>query len=402
MELSSKQARKIVLLSQGLVETTGKPAASGSAAVLKVIENLGYIQIDSISVLQRAHHHTLWNRVKAYQSAHLEELEAEKKVFEYWSHAAAYLPMRDYRFTLPRKQAIAAGEKHWHSKDSKLAKAVLKRIQAEGPLQARDFEHKRSVKSTGWWDWKPAKKALEQLFMEGELMVVKRQGFQKVYDLTERIIPKGINTTTPSTTEYHQHLIRRFLTAQGMATPGEIAYLLTGIKGPVKQCCLQMIEDGKLLKVQVKAQEYYALPNVEALLAQSLRRSKVKILSPFDNLVIQRKRTEHLFDFNYQIECYVPAAKRQYGYFSLPLLWGDSFVGRMDAKIDRKTAVLHIHNLHIETTHVEEFLCALTPFLNEFLAFNQGQHIQVHKITNNSSNNIGSNVAGLKSILQKS
>jgi uncharacterized protein YcaQ len=380
MQLSVKQARKAVLLSQRLYA----PAASGSTAVHEVIEKLGYIQIDSISVLQRAHHHTLWSRVKGYEHAHLESLEAEKKVFEYWSHAAAYLPMRDYRFSLPRKHAIASGDRHWHDKDHTLEKAVLQRIQTEGPLQAKDFEHKRSVKNTGWWDWKPAKKALEQLFMEGELMVLKRQGFQKVYDLTERVLPENVNTSAPSPNEYHQHLITQFLRAQGLARYGEIAYQLTGIKSPVRQCCLQMLEDGKLIKVQVGQQEYYALPDIEALLAQSLSRSKVKILSPFDNLVIQRKRTENLFDFNYQIECYVPAAKRQYGYFSLPLLWGDTFAGRMDAKIDRKTAVLHINNLHIETKRPEAFLNSLKPSLNEFLAFNQGQHIQLHKISGNT------------------
>jgi uncharacterized protein YcaQ len=377
IDLSSKQARKIVLLSQSVHRAQKK----GPAAVLSAIEQLGYVQIDSISVLQRAHHHTLWNRVKGYETAQLEELEANKQVFEYWSHAAAYLPMRDYRFTLPRKLAIAGGEKHWHSKDHKLSKAILKRIQQEGPLQAKDFEHKRTEKSTGWWDWKPAKKALEQLFMEGELMVVKRQGFQKVYDLSERVVPAKIDTSVPSIGEFHQHLIRRFLTAHGMASPAQIGYLLKGMRNPIQQCCLQMLEDGQLIKVKVKQQEYFALSNVAEVLSQSLRGNKVKILSPFDNLLIQRKRTLELFDFDYQIECYVPALKRKYGYFSLPLLWGDKFAGRMDAKIDRKTAVLHIHNLHIETERVDEFLVALKPTLQEFLSFNQGQEIHLHKIS---------------------
>jgi uncharacterized protein YcaQ len=381
LDLSSKQARKILLLSQGLFGCGDKAPNAGSAALLKVIEQLGYVQIDSISVLQRAHHHTLWNRVKAYQSTQLEELEANKVVFEYWSHAAAYLPMRDFRFTLPRKQAIASGQRHWHNKDHKIAKTVLQRIQVEGPLQAKDFVQQDGGKSIGWWDWKPAKIALEQLFMEGELMVLKRQGFQKVYELTERLLPTQLNTTTPSPSEYHQHLITHFLVAQGLATYGEMAYQLTGIKSQLKKCCEQMLEDGKLLKVQVKKQDYYALPELETLLAQSLSRNKVKILSPFDNLLIQRQRARHFFDFDYQLECYVPAAKRHYGYFSLPLLWGDTFAGRMDAKIDRKTAVLHIHNLHIESNQPEAFLQALKPSLKEFLAFNQGQRIELHKMS---------------------
>ena len=147
-----------------------------------------------------------------------------------------------------------------------------------------------------------------------------------------------------------------------------------------------MLEDKKLLTVQVGQRVYYALPNVESLLKKSLSPSTVKILSPFDNVVIQRKRTQRIFDFNYQLECYVPAAKRQYGYFALPLLWGDSFAGRMDAKIDRKTAVLHIHNLHIETKRTEEFLQDLKPTINGFLAFNQGQHIELDKISGKAAN----------------
>ncbi|MFT4937303.1 MAG: hypothetical protein ACI88A_000317 [Paraglaciecola sp.] len=376
-ELTLAQARKIILLSQKI----HCPMGEGDEAVLAVIEQLGYVQIDSISVVQRAHHHTLWNRLNYYLPDDLQALEARKQVFEYWSHAAAYLPMRDFRFSLPKKQAIASGQKHWHEKDPKLAKTVLQRIAAEGPLQAKDFEHKRAVKNSAWWDWKPAKKALEQLFMEGELMVCKRQGFQKVYDLSERVLPDNVDISTPTITEYHQHLIRQFLRAQGFGTPAEMSYLLRGHKNVIMRECIELLEEGQLIKVRVKQQEYYALPNVIDLLQQNLSRNKVKILSPFDNLLIQRKRLQELFNFNYQIECYVPAEKRQYGYFSLPLLWGQNFAGRMDTKIDRLTSILHIKNLHIESSKKSDFLQALHPALLEFMQFNQARTIQVHKIS---------------------
>lgn len=144
--------------------------------------------------------------------------------------------MSDYRYSLPRKHAIAGGEKHWFDKDSKLTIEVLDRIRAEGPLQARDFEDK-SHNNNGWGEWKPAKKALEQLYMEGELMVVKRQRFQKIYDLTERVLPNHIDTSTPSNEEYCQYLITRYLKANGIATPEQITYLLKGRKSEVhKQC----------------------------------------------------------------------------------------------------------------------------------------------------------------------
>jgi uncharacterized protein YcaQ len=380
-DITPAQARKIILLSQKIHSPMGR----GNKGALKAIEQLGYIQIDSISVVQRAHHHTLWNRLKHYQPSDLQALEAQQQVFEYWSHAAAYLPMRDFRFSLPKKQAIASGQIHWHEKDPKLANSILQRIAADGPLQAKDFEHKRTVKSSGWWDWKPAKKALEQLFMEGELMVLKRQGFQKVYDLTERVLPDNIDTSTPSKAEYHQHLIKQFLRAHGLASPAEMSYLLRGHKNIITRECAELLEDGQLIKVNVKQQEYYALPNVIDLLKQTLSRNKVKILSPFDNLLIQRKRTNVLFNYNYQIECYVPEEKRQYGYFSLPLLWGQNFAGRMDAKIDRRTSILHIKNLHIETSKITEFLHCLQPSLLNFMIFNQAIKAQIHKISTTGS-----------------
>ncbi|HPR08023.1 MAG TPA: crosslink repair DNA glycosylase YcaQ family protein, partial [Denitromonas sp.] len=195
--LSLEHAQKLVLLSQRL--PPGKPVGSPVAATLAAIEHLGYVQIDTISAVQRAHHHTLWNRNPRYGAAHLDQLVADKQVFEYWSHAAAYLPMRDYRFSLPRKHAIASGaQRHWYAPDAPLMQAVLKRITDEGPLMAKDFEH--SGRKLGEWQTKPAKRALEYLFMMGELMLPRRVSFQKVYDLTERVLPAGIDTFSASDT----------------------------------------------------------------------------------------------------------------------------------------------------------------------------------------------------------
>jgi uncharacterized protein YcaQ len=378
IELSPDQARKIVLLSQGIHKK--QAFGSGKAGTLRAIEWLGYVQIDSISVVQRAHHHSLWNRVNGYQPTHLEQLLEDKQIFEYWAHAAAYLPIRDYRFSLARKHAIASGDRHWFDKDRKLAAHILQRITAEGPLQARDFEQ-RSQRNNGWWDWKPAKKALEQLFMEGELMVVKRQNFQKIYDLTVRVLPDGLDTSPPTADEYCSHLISRFLIANGIAKLEQVGYLRKGIKTSLEKQCEEMLENGQLIIVTVGSQRYLALPHVTKLLEKNISRTKVKILSPFDNLLIQRQRAKDLFDFDYHLECYLPAPKRRYGYFCLPLLWGQRFAGRMDIKMDRKAAVLNICHLHIETGKVEEFLIALQPSLTEFMSFNRARHLQIDKIS---------------------
>lgn len=376
--LSIEQARKIVLLSQG-IHHSGQ-FGRGKNATCKAIEMLGYVQIDSISVVERAHHHSLWNRVSNYQGDHLSQLVQDKQVFEYWAHAAAYLPMKDYRYSLPRKQAFAGGDEHWFAKDAKVANQVMQRITEQGPLQAKDFDDKAN-KNKGWWDWKPAKKALEQLFMEGELMVVKRQGFQKVYDLTERVLPADIDTSTPSVTEYVDYLVTRYLKANGIAKAQNIGYLLKGQQAAIRLHCQQMVNQQQLISVQVANQDYFALPGVTDLLHNKLSRSKVKILSPFDNLLIQRGRTKELFNYDYQIECYVPANKRKYGYFSLPLLWGQTFAGRMDVKMDRKHGVLQLLNLHIETQKIEDFLQALKPALASFQAFNNATSLELNKVT---------------------
>ena len=379
IELSQQQARKAVLLGQGLHKN--KLLGSGVNATLRAIEKLNYIQIDTISVIERAHHHTLWNRVDDYQQSHLEQLVEAKKVFEYWSHAAAYLPMRDYRFSLPRKHALANGEKHWHVNDPKMNKLVLERITVDGPLQARDFQHTRAKGADGWWQWKPAKVALEQLFMQGELMVAQRRGFQKIYDLTERVLPSDVDSSMPDQEEFQRHLITTYLSANGMGLAAEIAYLRKGLRAKIERQCQTMLAAKELLEVIVAGQSYYALPCITERLNVALSRSKIRILSPFDNLLIQRKRTLRLFDFDYQIECYVPAAKRKYGYFTLPIVWGQSFAGRLDAKIDRKTGILYLQNLHVETTNIEAFTLALIPALQKFMRFNRGGSIQIKNIS---------------------
>jgi len=376
--LSKQEARKLILLSQKL--PPAKKSGSAIEATLSAIENLGYVQIDTISVIQRAHHHTLWNRNPLYQNSHLDQLVADKKVFEYWSHAAAYLPMRDYRFSLVRKKAIASGEqKHWYDRDEKMINIVLKRIESEGPLMAKDFEH-TGAKNMDWAS-KPAKRALEYLFMQGDLMIPFRVNFHKVYDLTERVLPKGIDTRIPSQEEHTRFLITRYLAANGLGQAAEMSYLLKNTKTLVLDTLKEMLSNGEVLEIKVNDTNYFVLPSSLELLNKPLSRSKLKILSPFDNLLIQRKRMQALFDFDYQIECYVPEAKRKYGYFSLPILWDGKLIARMDCKADRKKSILNINNLVLEPnlSKIEAFTHALIKEIQVFMSFNKCNQICLHK-----------------------
>ncbi len=368
MSLAAK-LRRIALHQQGLLrpETFGR----GKAATLRAIERIGYVQIDTISVVERAHHHVLRARVPNYRAAFLDRLVDERKLFEYWFHAAAWLPMRDYRFALPRMAEIN-GDRNWFpQQDQRLRREILHRIEHEGPLRTRDFEDERSG-STGWWDWKPAKQALEQLFMQGELMVSARDGFQKVYDLPERVLPDWVDTRSPDMLEYAGYLVDTTLRAHGFASQKSMTYLRKGkpLRAAVVEILDRRIADRQLTTLALRdGNTVYIDP--EKLEARAPRSAgQVRILSPFDNSLIQRERVRGLFDFDFQIECYLPQHKRQFGYFCLPLLYRDRFVGRIDCKAHRREGRLELRALHLEARVDDEFHRLLEAALVDFAAFN--------------------------------
>ena len=324
------------------------PPRMGKQGTLDTIEQLGYVQIDTISVVARAHHHVLWTRISDYQPAYLKSLvERDKKVFDYWAHAASYLPMRDYRFSLYRKWEKAQKDKHWYAKNPQLMGHVLDQIKERGPMMSKDFEKGEWQKKHAW-GLPPVKQALMHLFMDGKIMIVGRQGFQKIYDFPENFLPPEVNTQMPARVEYIQHIIRRDIGAHGLMNAKNIGHLLK-ISLKEKQAQIDnLVKSGLLIPVKIKGTTdriYYAfaekLDNY-----QPLRRDrKVHILSPFDNLIILRNRIKQLFDLSYTLECYVTEKKRKFGYFCLPILYGKEFVGLIDLKADRKTKILWIKNL---------------------------------------------------------
>ena len=361
--------RRIALRQQGLLKTD--TFGRGKKATLRAIEHIGYVQIDTISVVERAHHHVLWSRVSNYQPEYLDRLTAERWLFEYWFHAAAWLPMRDYRFALPRMNS-EDGERNWFEKsENKLVRYILHRIKDEGPLRARDFEDTRSGKKE-WWDWKPAKRALEQLFIQGELMVSHREGFQKIYDLRERVLPEWVDTREPGLLDYADHLVDTTLRAHGFATQKSMTYLRKGkVLRDAVTAQLQARVDAKQLSTLTLANNNVVYVDAELLDSHTRRSSaSVRILSPFDNAVIQRERGRDIFSFDFQIECYVPAPKRQFGYFCLPVLYRDALVGRIDCKAHRKQQRLEIKSIHIEQSVDKEFHTAFLKALELFACFN--------------------------------
>lgn len=379
--LSAAQARKLILLSQSLPPIKNQR----STATLRHLQHLGYVQIDTISVVQRAHHHTFWSRNPNYHPKQLDNLVSSGQAFEYWSHAAAYLPMECFRHSLPRKEAIANGElDHWYPRDQKEITEVLARIHAEGPLKARDFEHDNRHKKVGEWHHKPAKRALTYLFMQGELMCARREGFQMVYDLRDRVLPPNVDTRLPSKSEHARHLINSFLAANGIAQLKDVSYLRKGLKPDLFAVSQQMREAGELIDISINKKHYLTTPQQLTLLDKRLSGHRACILSPFDNLLIQRHRMSELFEFDYQIECYTPAAKRLYGYFVLPVLWRGKLVARLDCKADRKNGVLILHSLHAEAhlRKIEEFTQAFSSALLEFCTFNHCRRVSMDTLPN--------------------
>jgi uncharacterized protein YcaQ len=383
VRLPRTEARKIALHSQRLYVQPG--FGEGAAATLDAITHLGYVQIDTLSVVPRAHLHTLWNRVRNFNRSHIDQLQRDREIYEHWAHALAYLPMKEYRFSLPMMHRIASGDTHWYPKNAKQTAMALKRIREEGPLLAKDFNDKKT--STAMWARSPSKRALEQLFMEGELMVPHRLNFHKVYDLRERVLPDHIDTRIPDIKEQTRHLICTFLRAHGLGQTVEIAYLRKGMAPVIREVVSEMLEDNLLLAVQFDGREYYCLPGSLKFIDKNLPARKIKILSPFDNSIIQRKRVKELFGFDYQLECYVPKAKRKFGYFCLPVLWNNKLVARMDAKADRKEGVFHVQHLHLEESlkRTDSFMSSLHRELEKFAKFDNCERVLIHKISGASA-----------------
>ena len=374
--LTLDEARRIVIQSQLL---NNSPLLEGKEGAAQAIEHLGYVQIDTIAVVARAHHHTLWCRCPDYDPSFLHDLAAiDRRIFEYWAHAIAFLPMSDYRFYIPRMERHRNSGQAWLSKWKKehghLLDQILNRIRVEGALASKDFEHPPGTKRGTWWDWKPAKRALEILFWQGHLMISERRNFQKMYDLTERVLPPGTDTTRPTEEELGRFHVRRALGGLGLAQEREIrdAFHIAN-RGTIAEALKQMEQENDTISLSVAGLDgtYYALRETLEREEPPLL-NRARILSPFDNLIIQRDRMNRLFGFKYTIECYLPAEKRKHGYFVLPILWRDRLIGRLDSKADRKSKNFIVKKLWFEPEFqaFDEALLAFSEVLAHFARFN--------------------------------
>lgn len=347
--ITRDQARTLFLAGHGLLRDPTRRARSQPRHALDTIRELGFVQVDSINVVERAHHHILWSRDHAYHPSHLDALQRDLSVFEHWTHDASVIPIEHFPHWRHRFDRVAWSA--WFNgqlgrdRDALLA-SVKREIEARGPLMARHFEPPPGTKSGGWWAWKPAKAALEYLWRRGELTIVRRDGFQKVYDLTTRAIPEISARPASDAVEHAAWACITAINRLGAATPTEIAKFWNAISiADARRWCEQAVEAGTLEQVVLES-DRGAKPGVarhdwRTVLAKAPDPpTEARLLSPFDPIIRDRARALRLFDFDYRFEAFVPEPARKYGYYVLPVLAGDRIIGRVDAAADRSASRL--------------------------------------------------------------
>ncbi|MCU0519300.1 MAG: winged helix DNA-binding domain-containing protein [Anaerolineae bacterium] len=385
--ISLATARSLALHCQGL--DGAQRCHSGKEGVAQTIERLGYVQIDTIHVIQRAHHHVLWSRCRDYRPEMLHELlAADRRVFEWWTHAASYIPMSDYRFYAPRmgERALWSGQKAWREENNDVVETVIQRIRDEGALSTADFDAPEGHEGGSWWSgWKPAKRALEVLFNLGVVSVSERRKFERVYDLSARIIPEGAAVPKPARSEVEDFILRRAVGSLGVLPTKEIWWWRRD--HPSALALGAAVEAGLITAVSVEGQgdePWYAWTEaLDAVDGSGPGPSALHILSPFDNLTIRRNWMELVFGFDYRLECYLPQEKRRYGYFALPILWGDRFIGRVDTKADRQRRTLIVRQLTFEPdfSDFDQMLPELAEELRAYAAFNGCPTVSIEQVS---------------------
>lgn len=352
-KLSLPIIRLLLLSAQGLLHPPTHPA--NKADILDTIRQLGALQIDTINIVARAPYFILFSRLGNYNPAWLEEHLQEGHLFEYWSHAASFLPIEDYPLYRYR---MADGfhryySSEWRDQYSQTIETVMARIRGNGPVRSSDFERSDGKKGT-WWDWKEEKRVLEFLHTTGQLMIARRVNFQRIYDLQERVLPGFDESCALSAEAAQDELSVRAVRSLGLPPARWVPDYFRLPKAGMVNRLERLAGQGRIQKFSVEGWQdpVYLhpdnLPVLKAALRGEVQADHTSLLSPFDPLVWDRARSRELFDFDYSIECYLPKPKRRYGYFVLPILHRDRLIGRLDAKAHRKEGLFEVISIHLE------------------------------------------------------
>jgi uncharacterized protein YcaQ len=353
LTLSLAAARALHLAVQGMLQPRRQKASKDD--VMATIRAMGVLQIDTISVVARSPYLVLWSRLGDYDPAWLDQHLAEGRLFEYWAHEACFVPIEDYGLYRHRMLDPAAmGWKYsasWMRERADEVAGLLAHIRANGPTRSSDFA-RTDGEPGGWWGWKSEKRSLEQLFTSGQLMIARRHNFQRVYDLAERVHPAWDDSQLAPLAVTRREMVLRTVKALGVCKAAWIPdYHRTRRPHPDADA---LAGEGALLRARVAGWEapVYIHPDhldlARRAQASALAPTLTTLLSPFDPVVWDRRRALELFDFDYRLECYTPAEKRRYGYFTLPILRRGALVGRVDAKAHRRDGVFELKSLALE------------------------------------------------------
>ena len=350
-------AQRLFLGAQGLLDDPSRRVTTASLQAL--VERLGFVQVDTINVLARAHDLTLFSRLDAYRPEQLRKLlENKRSLFEGFTHDASAIPTAFFHHWKPRfvrDQARIHAHVWWQyhfrgTDGAQVVRDVKTRIEREGPLKSSDFEHPE--KRGPWWGWKPQKAALDFLWRSGELMIPRREGFQKLYDLTERVLPEHHARPCPEPAEHREWACTTAAERLWVFTPKELADFWNVLEAAeAKTWCEAAANAGRIVPVQVESAEgelrpAFAVADWETRLARLPEPpERTRLLCPFDPILRDRARALRRFGFDYRFEAFVPEPKRRYGYFVLPILESDRLVGRLDAKVHRDRGLLEIKGL---------------------------------------------------------
>lgn len=389
--------RAVALTTQNLHNANGSESTPMPDSLYQVIDQTGCVQIDTLHMVRRSHYLVPWSRMGAYEPEDFDNLifGPQRRLFEGWEHAASIIPLTEYRYQMPRQRNLReqpnTGHNRWLNElvQKDFVPQVLERVQREGGIKVSNFESDGHQGGT-WWNWRPAKVALEYLYSSGELMIADRDKFQRVYDLTERVLPSWVDTSEPTVEESDRFWVERGAKVLGVCTArqaGDYTWMKVTKSRPQIE---KLMKDGILLPVIGKLANGRTaeliihrdnLPLLDQAMDGALKPERTTFLSPFDSLFWAAKRDEMFWGFHKFLEAYVPAHKRVYGYFCLPMLHKDRLVGRFDPKLERKSGTLILRGLYLEpgVKLGEELVSDIARAMRDFMAFHQARELVIER-----------------------
>ena len=389
--------RAVALRTQALHTANGSEPPAKPENIFQVVDQIGCIQIDTLHMVRRSHYLVTWSRMGNYNPTDFDGLMfgPRRQLFEGWEHAASIIPLAEYRFQKPHQRNLREHPTNWYNRwlneqvKKDLVPLVLERVRNEGGLKVSKFESEGHQKGS-WWNWRPAKVALEFLFSQGELMIAGREKFQRVYDLTERVLPKWVNSSEPSVEERDRFWVERGAKSLGVclarqagdytwmkvtkSRPHVETLMKNGILLPIKG----RLADGQTAHLVIHRDN---LTLLEQAADGAFKPERTTFLSPFDNLFWASKRDEMLWGFHRVLEAYIPGPKRVYGYYCLQILHKDRLVGRFDPKLERKSGTLILRALYLEpgVKLSERLVSDIAAAMHDFMSFHEAKELVIER-----------------------